>query len=227
MYEHEHLAFLDERLPGMDAHIQAQITAFLPAEHVGSLLDCGAGNSQYPYYISCDRNVTADVSQNLAGNIDHLLVPDERLAVEAASFDVVLLLDVLKHVHDQDFVFGEIKRVLTPIGRLFISVPFVYREHETPSNFARYTMFRVRELITRQQGKIVRLSKVGNVYYTLLSLFLKSGNANGELNRLGVPGTVVNRHLRSLVPVLAPMLCKAPHPDDGIYHHLLLEMSFT
>ncbi len=117
--------------------------------------------------------------------------------------------------------------MLTANGRLFISVPFLYREHETPYDFARYTVFGMRELITRQQGKIVRLTKAGNVLYTFLSLFLERGIANGEINRLGVPGRVVNRLLRALVPVVAPLLCKEPNPNDGIYHHLLLEVSFT
>jgi len=226
-YEKQRLISPAQRGLDIDGIMQRQIAAFLPSQHLGRVLDYGAGNSPYRQYISCDRYVTADVSQNLAGNIEHLLAPGERLAVEAASFDAVLLLDVLEHVPDPDFVLGEIKRVLTACGRLFISVPFLYREHETPYDFSRYTMFGMRELITRQQGKIVRLSKAGNVLYTLLSLFLERGIANGELNRLGVHGRVVNRLLRTLVPVFAPLLCKAPNLDDGIYHHLLLEVSFT
>jgi SAM-dependent methyltransferase len=225
-YEKWRLISPAQRGLDIDGIMQRQIAAFLPSQHLGHALDYGAGNSSCRQYISCDRYVTADVSQNLAGNIEHLLVPDERLAVEAASFDAVLLLDVLEHVPDPDFVFGEIKRVLTDNGRLFISVPFLYREHETPFDFARHTVLGMRERIARQQGK-VRLSKAGNVHYTLLSLFLERGIANGELNRLGVLGRVVNRLLRTLVAVLAPLLCKAPNPDDGIYHHLLLEVSFT
>jgi len=226
-YEKQRLISPAQRALDIDGIMQRQIAAFLPSQHLGRVLDYGAGNSPYRQYVSCDRYVTADVGQNLVSNIDHLIDPGERLAVEAASFDAVLLLDVLEHVPDPDFVLGEIKRVLTANGRLFISVPFLYREHETPHDFARYTVFGMRELITRQQGKIVRFSKAGNVLYTLLSLFLERGIANGELNRLGVPGRVVNRLLRTLVPVLAPLLCKVPNSDDGIYHHLLLEVSFN
>lgn len=210
-----------------DGIMQRQIAAFLPSYHLGRVLDYGAGNSPYREYISCDRYVTADVSQNLAGDIEYLLVPGECLAVDAASFDTALLLDVLEHAPDPDFILGEIRRLLAPNGRLLISVPFIYREHETPYDFARYTVFGMRELIGRQQGKIVRLSKAGNVFYTLLSLFLERGVANGESNRLGIPGRIVNRLLRTLVPVFAPLLCKAPNQEDGIYHHLLLEVSFA
>lgn len=234
LFEKDDAAYVMQRLvsPALrgvdfDGIMQRQIAAFLPSQHLGRVLDYGAGNSPYRQYISCDRYVTADVSQNLAGDIEHLLVPGECLAVDTASFDAVLLLDVLEHVPDPDFVLGEIRRLLAPNGRLFISAPFMYREHETPYDFARYTVFGMRELIRRQQGKIVRLSKAGNVFYTLLSLFLERAVANGESNRLGIHGRIVNRLLRTLVPVLAPLLGKAPNQEDGIYHHLLLEVSFA
>lgn len=210
----------------MDAIMQGQISAFIPSGKVGRVLDYGAGNSPYRHVLSCERYVTADVSQNLAGEIDHLIMPGERLPIEDGAFDLVLLLDVLEHVPDPTFVLGEIRRMLVIGGRLVISVPFIYREHETPHDFARYTAFGIYELVRQQQGTVVRIKKVGNVYYTLLSLFLERGILNGEQSRLGLVGRVVNRALRALVPLIGPLLRRAPQNDDGIYHHLLLEVSF-
>lgn len=207
--------------------MQAQIAAFLPEGSVGSVLDYGAGNSPYRRFICCDRYVSADVTQNLAGDIDYLIVPGEPLPIAADSFDLVLLLDVLEHVPDPTYVLAEIRRLLAPGGRLIISLPFLYREHETPNDFVRYTVFGMMELLARQQGVLVRISKAGNLYYTLLSLFLERGVGNGERNRLGVAGRTVNRVLRAFVPLLMPLLRRPPKCDDGIYHHLLLEVSFA
>ncbi len=211
----------------MDGIMQAQIAAFLPAKQVGRVLDFGAGNSPYRRFILCDCYVTADIQQNIAGNIEHLIIPGEPLPFAAGTFDLVLMLDVLEHVPDPAFVLGEIRRLLAPGGRLLISLPFLYREHETPLDFVRYTMFGIRELIAREQGMLVRACKAGNIYYTILSLFFERGVANGEINRLGVLGRLVNRALRTLVPLLAPILRRPPKNDDGIYHHLLLEVSFS
>ncbi|WP_374615141.1 class I SAM-dependent methyltransferase [Sphingorhabdus sp.] len=210
----------------MDGLMQAQIAAFLPEDYVGRVLDYGAGNSPYRRFIRCDRYVSADVGQNLAGDIDYLIVPGEPLPIAADSFDLVLLLDVLEHVPDPAYVLAEIRRLLAPGGRLIISLPFLYREHETPNDFVRYTAFGVRELLAHQHGSLVRVSKAGNLYYTLLSLFLERGVGNGESNRLGAAGRTVNRALRALVPLLAPLLRRPPKSDDGIYHHLLVEVSF-
>ena len=227
MYEKNRLTSPRQGARGMDGLMQAQIAAFLPAVKLGRVLDYGAGNSPYRHLFECDRYVAADISQNLAGDIDHLIVPGEPLQIAAGTFDLVLLLDVLEHVSDPAFVLSEIRRLLAPGGRLIISRPFLCREHETPFDFARYTVFGVRELVARQQGSLVRVRKAGNVYYTLLSIFLERGVGNGERSRLGVTGRIVNRALRALVPLLAPLLRRPPCSDDGIYHHLLLEVSFA
>jgi len=226
MYERERLSFTGERLPSIDGLMQEQIAAFLPTEHFDSVLDYGTGNSPYRSFISCDRYVTADVGQNLAGDIEHLLIPGEPLKIAEKTFDLVLLLDVLKHVPDTSFVLGEIRRLLAPGGCLVISLPFLYCEHETPNDFTRYTVFGVSEFISRHQGSIVRITKAGNVYYTLISLFLERGISNGESVSLGTMGRIANRIVHAFVPLLAPLLRRPPKSDDGIYHHLLLEVCF-
>lgn len=226
MYENKRLTYLADGARGIDGLLQTQIGAFLPTGPLGRVLDYGAGNSPYRQLLDCECYVAADLGQNVAGNIDYLIEPGRRLPIEDAAFDVILLLDVIEHVPNPDFVLGEIRRLLAPGGRLLLSVPFLYREHETPHDIARYTIFGMRELLRRQNADIVRMAKVGNAYYTLLSLFLERGIVNGERSRLGLAGRVVNRVLRALVPLLSPLLRKPPRADDGVYHHLLLEVVF-
>lgn len=226
MYEKKRLTFSSKCPRNIDGIMQVQIAAFLPTNRVSQVLDYGAGNSPYRHIISCDRYITADISQNFAGDIDHIIAPDGSLPLNAASINLVLLLDVLEHIVDPGIVIDEIRRLLAPQGRLIISVPFIYREHETPNDFLRYTAFGMCELIKRHGGKVVRISKAGNIYYTLLSLFLERGISNGEQSSLSLFGRTINRFLSLLVPLLIPILQKTPRRDDGIYHHLLLEVSF-
>lgn len=48
---------------------------------------------------------------------------EKRLNFPNKSFEVVLCLDVLEHLHRRDQLLGEMKRVLTDGGKLFISLP--------------------------------------------------------------------------------------------------------
>jgi SAM-dependent methyltransferase len=54
---------------------------------------------------------------------NRVLVMTREIPFPAASFDLVTLLNVLEHVHDQVFLLAEIRRVLRPNGRLVITVP--------------------------------------------------------------------------------------------------------
>jgi SAM-dependent methyltransferase len=53
----------------------------------------------------------------------YLLAPAEALPLPDASFEGVLLLDVLEHVVDEQAVMREVWRVLKPGGTLILSVP--------------------------------------------------------------------------------------------------------
>ena len=50
---------------------------------------------------------------------------------------------------------SEIRRVLKPVGKLLISSPFVWDEHEVPFDFARYMSFGIRYILRRRQAQIV------------------------------------------------------------------------
>ena len=51
------------------------------------------------------------------------IVKGERLSFDDASFDRVMILDVIEHIADQKSILDELRRVLKPTGRLILSVP--------------------------------------------------------------------------------------------------------
>lgn len=63
----------------------------------------------------------------------------EALPLNAASVDTVLMLELLEHLQDPERALDEAQRVLKPNGRLFLSVPFLYRHHRNPFDYQRWT----------------------------------------------------------------------------------------
>lgn len=79
-----------------------------------------------------------------------------------ASFDAVLLLDVIEHFEKDLKLLKEIKRVLKPGGSLIITAPalsFIWSDHDTnQGHFRRYTRHRFRYLSKASGLKLTFLS---------------------------------------------------------------------
>lgn len=57
------------------------------------------------------------------------------------SVQAVFCLEVLEHVARPATVMAEIGRVLSPGGKVWISMPFLYPLHDAPYDFQRYTRY--------------------------------------------------------------------------------------
>jgi SAM-dependent methyltransferase len=113
-----------------------------------TLVDVGAGESQYkPFfaharYVSTDWCGTTDHHQYAAG-IDHIC-PADAMPFADHSIDHILCTQVLEHVRHPEAVIAEIGRVLKPGGLLFLTVPQSWEEHEQPYDYHRFTQFALR-----------------------------------------------------------------------------------
>ena len=92
-----------------------------------------------------------------------------RLPFADASFDVVTAMDIIEHIDDDKAASSEIFRVLTPGGRLFVTVPAfpsLWSEHdEALHHFRRYTKPRLKDLFQRVGLRVPKIS------YTVTTLF--------------------------------------------------------
>lgn len=87
-------------------------------------------------------------------------------------FDAIICSELLEHVENPESVLREIFRILKPEGRVFITVPFLYRIHADPFDYGRYTdFFWIRKL--QEIGfRNINISKQG-LYFAVLADFFK------------------------------------------------------
>lgn len=76
-------------------------------------------------------------------NIDATTMPDyaspaEKLPVPDASYDMVLLSEVLEHLPEPEKALAEAFRVLRPSGMLICAAPFLYPLHADPEDYQRW-----------------------------------------------------------------------------------------
>jgi SAM-dependent methyltransferase len=98
------------------------------------VLDVGAGDR--PYRDLFPDAVTFDVPGNPHADLHGFV---DEIPAEAASFDVVLCLQVLEHVPDPAAAVRELRRVVRPGGRVLLSTHGIYPFHPNPDDLWRWT----------------------------------------------------------------------------------------
>lgn len=120
----------------------------------GVILDAGAGHQRYkPFFEEClylSQEHTAGIEFKNMTEMDYDLISplDEKIPLANDCIDGVLSTSVIEHLKYPEKFFAEAIRVLRPGGMIFINVPFVYVEHETPFDFNRPTRYGLERWLT-------------------------------------------------------------------------------
>ena len=113
------------------------------------VLDVGAGDAPYAELFAHTDYVTLEWegSPHAGGRTAAITASADAMPLREASFDVVLLTQVLEHVLRPAAVLTEIARVLRPGGTLFATVPFAWELHEEPHDYWRFTQYALAALL--------------------------------------------------------------------------------
>lgn len=77
----------------------------------------------------------------LAGEgVDLVVDLEQPMLDECAEFDHIDCLSVLEHTKRPWLVAANLERLMLPNATLFITVPFIWREHAYPSDYWRFTI---------------------------------------------------------------------------------------
>jgi SAM-dependent methyltransferase len=133
------------------------------------VLDAGAGDGMYASAFEHARYESADFLQ-VEGKVyaPVTYVCDLReLPVEDGRFDLVLCAQVLEHLPEPLAALKEFHRVLRPGGRLWLSCPLFFEEHDKPYDFFRYTSFGLERLLDEAGYDDVALEWLEGYFGTL------------------------------------------------------------
>lgn len=141
-------------------------------------LDAGAGEGQYREFFThtCYTGVdlaVGDVAWDYS-SLDAISTLD-RLPFASGCFHSVLLTQVLEHLREPDQTIGELFRVLQPGGKLYLSAPQSWAQHQKPHDYYRYTSFGLRYLLEKNGFIVERIEPHGG-YFWFLSFQLSNFN---------------------------------------------------
>lgn len=141
----------------------------------GKTLDLGCGQSPYKELFTNSTIIAIDIDSDYTRKIqvaDILFDKDSPLPIQNNEYDNVFCSQVLEHVEDPDRFLVEINRILRVGGKLLITMPFMWGEHEQPNDHHRYTSFRLMSIINRHGFEIKGYDKIGDGLSVLFQLTL-------------------------------------------------------
>ncbi len=141
----------------------------------GRVLDYGCGSKPYKSLFKHTEYIGVDIENpghsHANENVDYFF-DGLNLPFENESFDSCFSSEVFEHVFDIDKTLQEIKRVLKKNGKILITTPFVWDEHEAPHDYCRYTSFGLKNILERNGFSIINQKKEGTFFLTIIQLVL-------------------------------------------------------
>jgi len=171
---------------GLFKHVQD-----LAPQITGKTLDVGCGSKPYEslYDSSEYIGLEYDTPENRSIKKADFFYDGTNFTFEDNSFDSAVLNQVFEHVFNPNSFLDEVSRILKKDGKLFLTIPFAWDEHEQPVDYARYSSFGIKSILEKHGFEILEQRKSVQdirVIFQLLILYIfkKLVTKNGLLNQL-------------------------------------------
>lgn len=141
----------------------------------GRVLDFGCGTSPYKALLDPTAEYLGLEHDSMRGNPHKqasLYYDGRSIPLQDKSIDAVLSTQSLEHVDNAEVIIAEWARVLRPGGKLLLTVPLMWPEHESPYDFQRYTTHGIRAVLQKHQFSIEAQEKLLSGYPALVQLLM-------------------------------------------------------
>jgi len=143
--------------------------------HKENILDVGCGIKPYRNLFKNKDYVGIDIEggghPDSAKTIDKFY-DGENIPYEDNSFGNIICTQVLEHAEKPETLIKEFSRILKKEGGIFISMPFIYPEHEIPHDFQRYTSFKHKKILEKNGFKNINIVKSTGFCGTFGQIFI-------------------------------------------------------
>lgn len=186
----------------------------------GRLIDIGCGEKPYRTlfapYVTEHIGVDHPESPHALTSVDVFATAYE-VPLEDASFNTVLMSEVLEHLELPSKALEEAYRLLAPGGWLIATTPFMWVLHEEPRDFFRYTPFALEWLLREAGFESVMVTPIAGQWSTL-GLLTSYALRDSSLRRFGDPA----RHIARFIQHVAARLDRRTFKPWMAWNHLVV-----
>jgi SAM-dependent methyltransferase len=195
----------------------------LGKEITGKTLDVGCGTKPYKKFFNSLEYIGLEIETTMNRSIKQAdyFYDSKKFPFGAAEFDSIVTNQVLEHVFNPDEFLSEINRVLKINGKLLITVPFVWDEHEQPYDYARYSSFGLKSLLEKHGFEIIKHHKSVNDFGAVIQLM------NAYIYKMTHRYTIIRQIIKLTICALINMLgiiisSVLPKNDDLYLDNIIL-----
>jgi 2-polyprenyl-3-methyl-5-hydroxy-6-metoxy-1,4-benzoquinol methylase len=129
------------------------------------VLDVGAGCRPYARVFASHQYQSCDMEQGFFADHQHdFLASAYNIPRDDASFEVVLMLQVLEHLAEPLAALKEMNRILARDGLIFISVPQAAGDHFAPYHFYNFTQYGLKRVLSESGFEIVEHHRLSGLF---------------------------------------------------------------
>ena len=152
--------------------------AVTSSEFQGTVLDLGGKKIKKRGTFCPPEN---NIKKWIYFNFDFDEQPDVRgdahfLPFQNSYFDWLICTEVMEYVTDPAKMISEMRRVLKPSGKVFLTCPFLYQIHGKPHDLQRYTDEKLKSLFLNEGFAIEKLASQGH-FFLVVADFIRAAIA--------------------------------------------------
>lgn len=162
-------------------------------DFAGDVVDLGCGRAGYRDVIlrAGARYVGVDWadSPHDTSNADIIADLTADFPLESECADIVTAFQVLEHIPNTAHFLSECARLLRPGGRLYLTTPFMWRIHEAPHDYYRFTRYGLAYAVTQAGLAVESIAETTGFWQTRVLSFNYHAmrSTRGPLRRLLAP----------------------------------------
>lgn len=143
----------------------------------GKLLDIGCGSKPYKDICKVEEYIGLEVDsiENRKNKKADYFYDGNSIPFKDKSFDSLLSNQVFEHVFNPNKFLKELNRVTKMEGMFLMTVPFVWDEHEQPYDYARYSSFGLKHILSENGFEVIKYLKSNNgleVIFQLINAYI-------------------------------------------------------
>jgi SAM-dependent methyltransferase len=146
------------------------------ASHIeGNILDVGCGKKPYKNLFNYKSYIGLDIENeghdHTNEDID-VYYDGNKFPFSDKQFESIIANQVFEHVFNPNDFLKECYRVLKNDGKLLLTVPFVWDEHEQPYDFGRYSSFGIISILKEHNFEVLCHDKTLNDFRCVIELLI-------------------------------------------------------